>query len=147
MVSKRPALTVRPVTAKRRGCIRWRAPFSFSAARPRTASSIAVSVHSGRAVRRSTSSGKFSRTNSLPLLLELGLIVVEGAAVEVADGVGDLGRQGDTLLQEIHDVLEARWVPIELLLRRRARLDEHGGGESSEFLRTPAPEVDGVNGS
>src|SRR5215217_19769 len=56
------------------------------------------------------------------LLLELGLIVVEGAAVEVADGVGDLGRQGDTLLQEIHDVLEARRVPIELLLRRRARL-------------------------
>src|SRR5215218_1964070 len=46
------------------------------------------------------------------LLLELGLIVVERAAVEVADGVGDLGRQGDALLEEVHDVLEARRVPI-----------------------------------
>src|SRR5918998_4826380 len=33
------------------------------------------------------------------LLLELGLIVIEGAAVEVADGVWDLGRQGDALLE------------------------------------------------
>src|SRR5918997_2775041 len=31
------------------------------------------------------------------LLLELGLVVVEGAAVEIAYGVGDLGRQGDAL--------------------------------------------------
>src|SRR5918994_2044119 len=80
------------------------------------------------------------------LLLELGLGVVERATVEVADGVGDLGRQGDALLQEIHDVLEARWVPFELLLRRRARLDEHGGGEGGQFFRTPAPQVHGVYG-
>src|SRR5918997_188232 len=80
------------------------------------------------------------------LLLELGLGVVERAAVEVADGVGDLGRQGDALLQEIHDVLEARWVPFELFLRRRARLDEHRGGEGGQFFRTPAPQVHGVYG-
>src|SRR3712207_1260447 len=41
------------------------------------------------------------------LPLELGLVVVELAAVEVAHGVGNLGRQGDALFQEIHDVLEA----------------------------------------
>src|SRR5215210_9319528 len=35
------------------------------------------------------------------LILELGFVVVHRAAVEVADGVRDLGRQGDTLLQEI----------------------------------------------
>src|SRR5215204_6748699 len=80
------------------------------------------------------------------LFFELGLVVVEGAAVEVADGVGDLGRQGDALLQEIHDVLEACRVPIELLLRRRARLDEHGGGKGGQFLRALAAKVDGVHG-
>src|SRR5215212_1510834 len=80
------------------------------------------------------------------LLLELGFVVVQRAAVKVANGVRDLGRQGDTLLQEIHDLPEARRVPFDLLLRRRARLDEHRGGESGEFLRAPAPEVDGVHG-
>src|ERR671921_1675255 len=68
------------------------------------------------------------------LLLELGFVVVERAAVEVTYRVGDLGRQRDALLQEMHDVLEAGWVPFELLLRRRAGLDEHGGGESGEFF-------------
>src|SRR5215213_1919777 len=68
------------------------------------------------------------------LLLELGFVVVERAAVEVTHRVGDLGRQRDALLQEMHDVLEAGWVPFELLLRRRAGLDEHGGGESGEFF-------------
>src|SRR5215211_6698688 len=37
------------------------------------------------------------------LLLELGLLVVEGTAVEVAYGVGDLGGQGYALLEEVHD--------------------------------------------
>src|SRR5919206_5024276 len=34
------------------------------------------------------------------LFLELGLVVGEGAAVEVTDGVGDLGGQGYALLEE-----------------------------------------------
>src|SRR5919107_881275 len=39
------------------------------------------------------------------LLLELGLLVVEGVAVEVAYGVGDLGGQGYALFEEVHDLL------------------------------------------
>ena len=77
MVSKRPALTVRPVTAKRRGCMRWRAPFSFSAARPRTASSIVVSVH-GKSYEAFHELGEVLADEHLgELLLELGLVVVE----------------------------------------------------------------------
>src|SRR5215203_1521352 len=52
------------------------------------------------------------------LFLELGLIVIEGTAVEVADGVGDLGGQGDALLEEVHDVLEA--FPVQVSFRDRA---------------------------
>src|SRR5215210_3389627 len=60
---------------------------------------------------------------------ELFRVVVELAAVEVADGVGDLGRAGDALLQQVHDPGEARHVVLELLFRRRAGGGEHGGGE------------------
>src|ERR671910_728149 len=80
------------------------------------------------------------------LFLERILVVVERAAVEVADGVGDLGRQGDTLLQESHDVRQAPPVPSELLLRQRARLDEHRGCECGQFFRALAAKVDGVHG-
>src|SRR5215218_1418507 len=52
------------------------------------------------------------------LLLELGFVVVERTAVEIAGGVGNLGGQGDALLQESHDLLKPRHV--QLLLRNRA---------------------------
>src|SRR5918995_3542449 len=78
------------------------------------------------------------------LFLELGLIVIEGAAVEVADGVRDLGGQGDALLEEVHDLLEAR--PVQLCFLYHARFYEHGGREVRELTRALAPEVDGVHG-
>ena len=110
MVSNSPALTVRPVTAKRKGCIRWRAPFSFSAARPRTASSIAVSVHSGESCEAFHELGKVLADELFAeLFLELCLVVFQRAAVEVADGVGDLGRQGDTLLEEAMIFARRAW--------------------------------------
>src|SRR5919112_639349 len=50
------------------------------------------------------------------LLLELGFVVVERAAVEVAYGVGDLGGQGDAFFEEGHDLLEARHILLQFLL-------------------------------
>src|ERR671920_1068612 len=71
------------------------------------------------------------------LLLELGLVVVERAAVEVADRVGDLGRQGDTLLQKVHNLLKP--LHVQLFFCGRAGFDEHGSGECGEFFGTLAP--------
>src|SRR4051794_6203500 len=74
------------------------------------------------------------------LFLELGFVVIEGAAVEVADGVGDLGGKGYALLEEVHDLLEA-W-PVQLFFLDYTRFYEHGGREVSELPWAPAPEVD-----
>src|ERR671920_1242187 len=68
------------------------------------------------------------------LFLELGLVVIEGTAVEVSDRVGDLGRQGDALLEEVHDLPQPRLV--QLFFGNRARLEEHGGSKRGEFLGT-----------
>src|SRR5215212_8994518 len=78
------------------------------------------------------------------LFLELGLIVIQGATVEVADGVRDLGGQGDALLEEVHDLLKA-W-PVQVFFLNDARLHEHGYSEVRELRGAPAPEVDGVHG-
>src|SRR5215217_2814300 len=78
------------------------------------------------------------------LLLELGLVVIEGAAVEVADGVWDLDRQGDALLEEVHDLLEAR--PVQVFFPDHPGFQEHGGRKVSELRWALAPEVDGVHG-
>src|SRR5918998_386488 len=81
------------------------------------------------------------------LLLELGLVVVEGAAVEVSDGGGDLDRQGDALFKEVHDLLQARPVGLQLLLRGGAGLDEHGGRQVGQLRRGVPAQVDGVYGA